>query len=766
MPGSAPYSPDPKRFEVSKSTLWFDRIMGWLIRFGGVAVILAVFGIFFFIIKEVLPLFQSADVEPAGQVEIGAKPLVLGVDEWGEIPFFYEGGSSVTFVNIEGGERQEIEIPGLEGAEITAHAFDAVHHRVVLGLADGRVGSFLVEYERQFEEGGKSWSKPGIQPEAWFEVEAGEGPVTEVSYGDADTFRLLVAKRGTGAEATVSVLKLQMKRGLIGAGKLRLVGQSEISGELSAPPALVRASQNGSMVLVVCENGDIDYFAREGLELFKRQTFHPFEKEIPRQLDFLYGGVSVVMTSDKGHQQQWSLFRKDGEGDRLFGMTQEFPDINPGRVVFATSLRNRSFVTGANKQLSIRYSTSGSVRWEKEVDFNPVATAIDAKSEHLFVATDQGEIRRYTIDDPHPEAGWRAFFGKVWYEGGSGPVYQWQSTGGSDDFEPKLSQMPLIFGSLKGTAYALLFSVPIALLAAVFSASFLPLAVKRVIKPTMEIMASIPSVVLGFVGALWFAPILYPRVPSFILVVTLVPVGVLLAGFLWSRLPVRTRNLMEGGREWMAVLPVIALMAWLGWILGPVVESWLFIVKDPETGRALLNPHTGKPIADFTMWWPQWSGASSFEQRNCMALGFVMGFAVIPVIFTIAEDAMSNVPKSLTAASSALGANRWQVVWTIILPVASSGIFSALMIGFGRAVGETMILLMMCGNTPIMEWNIFNGMRPLAPNIAVELPEAAEGSTHYRTLFLGAVLLFLLTSVMNTLAELLRQRLRDRNRLV
>ena len=195
---------------------------------------------------------------------------------------------------------------------------------------------------------------------------------------------------------------------------------------------------------------------------------------------------------------------------------------------------------------------------------------------------------------------------------------------------------------------------------------------------------------------------------------------------------------------------------WLGWQLGPLLESWLFIYKDPASGRE---------IADFRLWWPQATG-SAFEQRNSMVLGFMMGFAVIPVIFTIAEDALSNVPKSLTAAAAALGANRWQVVWTVMLPVASSGIFSALMIGFGRAVGETMIMVMATGNTPVMDWNIFNGMRSLSANIAVELPEAPVGSTHYRTLFLGAVVLFAMTFILNTLAEVLRQRLRERNKIV
>ena len=151
-----------------------------------------------------------------------------------------------------------------------------------------------------------------------------------------------------------------------------------------------------------------------------------------------------------------------------------------------------------------------------------------------------------------------------------------------------------------------------------------------------------------------------------------------------------------------------------------------------------------------------------YDQRNSLVVGLMMGFAVIPTIFSIAEDALFSVPQHLIRGSLALGATRWQTLMRVVLPAASPAIFSALMMGFGRAVGETMIVLMATGNTPIMDMNIFEGMRTLSANIAVEVPEAEVASTHYRVLFLAALVLFMFTFIVNTVAEIVRQRLRQR----
>jgi phosphate transport system permease protein len=152
----------------------------------------------------------------------------------------------------------------------------------------------------------------------------------------------------------------------------------------------------------------------------------------------------------------------------------------------------------------------------------------------------------------------------------------------------------------------------------------------------------------------------------------------------------------------------------------------------------------------------------TYGQRNAFIVAIGMGFAIIPLIFTLADDALSSVPEHLRSASLGAGATPWQTAIRVTVPAAASGLFSAAMIGLGRAVGETMVVLMAAGNKPLIDWNVFNGFQTLSAAIATELPEAARGSAHYRILFLAALTLFAITFVVNTIAEFVRQRFRRR----
>ncbi|MBE5118121.1 ABC transporter permease subunit, partial [Vibrio parahaemolyticus] len=214
-------------------------------------------------------------------------------------------------------------------------------------------------------------------------------------------------------------------------------------------------------------------------------------------------------------------------------------------------------------------------------------------------------------------------------------------------------------------------------------------------------------------------------------------------GGLWALIPQSLRNRLPNGWHALVLMPVILLLIGIGVWISPSIEQTFF----GGDMRLFLTNH-----------------GIGFDQRNSLVVGLAMGFAVIPTIFTIAEDAIFSVPKHLSDGSLALGATPWQTLIYVVLLTASPGIFSAIMMGLGRAVGETMIVLMATGNTPLMDWNILEGLRSLSATIAVELPESEVGSSHYRLLFLAALILFVFTFAVNALAELVRQRLRDKYR--
>jgi phosphate transport system permease protein len=393
----------------------------------------------------------------------------------------------------------------------------------------------------------------------------------------------------------------------------------------------------------------------------------------------------------------------------------------------------------------LNYGTSGQTLLSlKTTGATLRSVAIAPKADGILTLAESGAVAQWQLDNPHPEITWRTLFGKVWYEGYSQPDHVWQSTGGTDDFEAKFSLTPLIYGTLKGTFYALLIAVPLALLAALYVSEFMHPDLKAYVKPVVEIMAALPSVVLGFLAGLWLAPMVERVLPGLFLIPLLLPVAIVLALLAWRVVPIGVRGRVKVGSEVFLLMPVVVAGIWLALVLGGLVNT------------VLLG-------GDYRGWLLSALGLT-YDQRNSLVVGIAMGFAVIPIIFTIAEDSLANVPGHLRAGSLALGANRWQTALRIVLPTASPGIFSAIMIGFGRAVGETMIVLMATGNTPVMDWSIFNGFRALSANIAVELPEAPEQGTLYRVLFLAAFLLFCLTFVVNTAAEVVRLKLRRKYR--
>jgi phosphate transport system permease protein len=510
--------------------------------------------------------------------------------------------------------------------------------------------------------------------------------------------------------------------------------------------ALIFDSRGETLSIGTAGGNLYHYNVREGVQPSLTETIpvtHPGASVTA--LSYLIGDRSLAIGSSTGDVSVWMPVR-EGQESLITRIRQIHRfDAHPSPVTgISPSLRDKGFITGDTQgNLFVHYSTSAQTVLKLSGNQQAIQTlTFSPKADGAVALTDRGELLTYAIHNPHPETTIATLFKSVWYEGYEAPGHVWQSSSGADDFEAKFGLIPLIFGTLKGTLYAMLVAVPLALLGAIYTSMFMHPDLRAKIKPTIEIMAALPTVILGFLAGLWLAPVLERFFPAMFAMTVAVPVSVVVTSILWQYLPAAITRRFRPGMESFVLIPVIIGAVWICLGLNQPIESFLF-------------------GSDYKAWFATHWGLR-YDQRNALLVGFAMGFAIIPIIFSISEESLSNVPRNLIAGSLALGATRWQTLVKLVLVSASPGIFSALMIGFGRAIGETMIVLMATGNTPIMDWSLFNGFRTLSANIAVEIPEAPHGGTLYRILFLAAVLLFIFTFLINTVAEIIRQRLRTK----
>ncbi len=291
---------------------------------------------------------------------------------------------------------------------------------------------------------------------------------------------------------------------------------------------------------------------------------------------------------------------------------------------------------------------------------------LDRESIHALLQVKQeaqDEIPAHVRSDPDARVNtveWKYLLGPHQWSGYDKPEYIWQPVGQIQ----KYNIIPLLVGTLKITLIGLLFAVPLAVGAAIYVSQLARPRVREIVKPAIELLSGIPSVVVGFFALIILA--------------------------------------------------------------------------------SVLQKIFGYPV-----------------RLNAFVAGCALGFAVIPVIFSIAEDALSSVPQAYTQAALALGASRWQTAWQIVLPAGLPGVFAAAVLGFGRAIGETMIVLMVC-SASVMSWSIFDSARSITTTIAAEMAEAVTGGPHYRILFMLGALLFAATFVSNLIGGVVIQRFKLR----
>jgi phosphate transport system permease protein len=731
-----PAEPKNRTGQTPRRRLVADRLARWVVSAGGIAIICSILGILIFIVIEVLPLLYPARVGPVRRLAIGGAGAIGAVlaDEHRSHVATLDDRGQIRVIRLSDGKVVYAAEMVPQPATLAGSILPPESHAFAAATSDGRVILKSMGFSVSFT-GQERVVVPDSRPPVALELDPQRGRLAAFA----------AQLDGDGGAIAAAVLA----NGRLGVVR-RAVEKNEITGE--AAESLSRAevdAPGGVAALVIDADQRNLYGGTAGGEIL----WWPLQDGQPGEVlkatagapvtavSLLLGGRSLVVGQRNGALSVWFAVEAS-DGTKRLERIHDFPPL-PGAVIrIAPSQRDKGFLALGGGRMGLYYATSERTLWTGPAPVPNGGSLFYTPKADAAVVGGSGEVAELAVHNPHPEVTLRALFGKSWFEGYPKPEYVWQSTGGTDDFEPKLSLTPLLVGTLKGTFYSLLLAIPLGILGAMYTSQFMHPVYKRWLKPVIEIMASLPSVVLGFLAGLWLAPRIERAVPALALMMLLLPLSVLGTGWLWHRLPRKFRGRFPVGTEALLFVVVLAAAIAFCFQLSPPFERLAF-------------------GGDFQAWLLRTTGLG-YDQRNAVVVGLAMGFAVIPIIFAIAEDAFSNVPGNLVAGSLALGADRWQTVTRVVLPTASPGIFSAVMIGFGRAVGETMIVLMATGNTPIMSWNPFNGFRTLSANIAVEIPEAPHAGTLYRTLFLAALLLFIMTFVVNTVAELVRQRLRER----
>jgi phosphate transport system permease protein len=727
-----------------------DRAAAVTISIGGFSVLFAILLIFFYLLYEIVPLFRSATATPGATYAISkfsdnpAPPLYLTLEEQNEVGMRIDRSGEIVFFKVGSGEPLQTLTPPLPaGTALTSFAVDSEQSHIIgYGLSDGSVLLLRHDYTASYEG-----DKRRIEPQLSYPF--GETP--------------LVIAPGTMLQ-TLALHDNDSGLVVVGVADNHLVGkrwdkrEDFLSGEKvleeSALPAF-SADIVPTRLLISPDQRWLYAFASDSsyrvIDLERGQVVDSgrlFGDAEVSDIRFLLGGISLMVSSNRGSVSQWFLVRR-ADGSPQLTHIRDFPiykENSGSRSVglLAAEQRRKGFAAiDAEQRLHLMYATSERTLLKLPLGEHKVTSfAFSPRANVALYETENGELHTLAIENHHPEVSWSALWSKVWYEHYGEPEYVWQSSSASSDFEPKYSLMPLAFGTLKAAFYAMVVAAPLAICGALFTAYFMAPALRRKIKPLIELMAALPTVILGFLAGLWLAPLIERNLPGVFSFLIIMPLATLLAAFAWNLTPMSIRKYVSDGWQPLLLVPVVLAVGWLCFGSSGVIEHSLF-------------------AGDVRLWMKQEWGVD-YAQRNALIVGIAMGFAVIPNIFSIAEDAIFSVPKQLSYGSLALGATPWQTLVGVVLPTASPGIFSALMIGLGRAVGETMIVLMAAGNTPIMDMNLFEGMRTLSANIAVEIGETAVNSSHYRVLFLAAFVLFMFTFVLNTLAEMIRQRLRRR----
>ncbi len=723
-----------------------DHVARHLVTFGGLSVIIAIVLIFVYLLYVVIPMFEPADMEPVSTYTIPSldKTLYLEMEEQSEVAMQVGNDSHLRFFDTRnGGMVKDVKLAVPEDLKVMAVGVGAPEGGLIgLALSNGKALVVKHAYAISYPDDKRLITPQVSYPlgEAPLDIDLEGLPITRLSLQMDEEQLTLV---GVTPDRRILIRHDEKSESILDDESWESIYFTVPHPRDEVKYLLLDKQQR--ILYVGTDSGDLSFYDISDWEEGPRLVQHLSlvgRGESLTSLTFLTGDISLLVGSSSGTISQWFPVRGK-DGNEVLTRIRDFTDFSQPVVSIMSEQQRKGFVaTDASGQVGIFHATAHRTLLVAPVSERPVNFIGLGPRSNAMLLQDDKQFHFFRLRNEYPEISWSSLWGKVWYESYPEPDYIWQSSSSSNDFEPKLSLVPLSFGTFKAAFFAMLLAVPLSIMGAIYTAHFMSPKMRSTVKPTIEIMEALPTVILGFLAGLWLAPYIESHLPGIISLLLILPLGLLFAAWTWSKLPERIRHNIPDGWEAALLIPVVLIIGYFSMVMSPIVEGVFF-------------------GGDVQIWMRETLGIN-YDQRNSIVVGLAMGFAVIPTIFSIAEDAIFAVPKHLVQGSLALGATPWQTMMRVVLLTASPGIFSGVMIGLGRAVGETMIVLMATGNTPVMDFSIFEGMRTLSANIAVEMPESELGSTHYRVLFLAALVLFAFTFLFNTIAEIVRQRLRKR----
>ncbi|WP_434138163.1 ABC transporter permease subunit [Photobacterium leiognathi] len=721
-----------------------DKLARLGVTAGGIFVLVTLVLIFFYLLYVIVPIFSSVSVKPnhSFSLALSGQTAQVGIDESNTLAYRFTTDGQVDFIRLSpspaaGKVIKQRTIVNDPTAFATSLPRDGL---VAYAMKGGKIKIAKADFNFTFEN-----DKKQLFPVLDYPI--GKTPLTvlptptnveQLAISGRDNLIMLAAYTEQHQLYLARLVKADSTINPDQAWHQSLFEVRDIPNKVEQ----LVLTPDGKTLYVLSDSTLFTYSLNHQQAELRAKTRLSADKSVqPERIDLLSGANSLLITNSNNTISQWFEVVKEGKRQLINVRDFHFSD-SPIVKIVPEYYRKGFFVVQKDGRVSAYYTSERDVIYQHQVFDNvPQDIAISPKA-NVLLTIDNGEWQSYKVNNSHPDIGISSLWQKVWYEGYPEPDYVWQSTSASDEFEPKLSLVPIIFGTLKAAVFSMLFAIPLALAGAIYTAYFMSSKVRRLIKPTVELMEALPTVILGFLAGIWLAPIVDQNLTGVALSFIVLPLSMIVIGFIWSMLPGRWRSRIPNGLHIALLIPMIVLVGYGCFAVSP----WLSQQLLGGDLQSYLSQHYG----------------IGYDQRNALIVGIAMGFAVIPTIFTIAEDAVFSVPPHLTKGSLALGATQWQTLTKVVLLTASPGIFSAVMMGLGRAVGETMIVLMATGNTPIMDWNLLQGLRTLAATIAIEMPESEVASSHYRVLFLAAFVLFVFTFVFNTIAEVVRQRLREK----